>query len=517
MSANPKVSPAKIIQALIANQQALANEVFSRSKLARGTKLDPDERDLAGDCGYPSNPTIRYYRELVRRNGIAQRAAYVYPDESFLVYPELYQFEDVQKQGPWDKRWQQLLNRPGKNPITYIHRADRCSGIGSCGILLLGISDGKPLSEPVEGITEQGEAAKTVTQKDLLYMMPFAEDNFTIENIESNANSPRCGQPSMYAITMMSPSSPVGRITQSPIGTVVSDKDTIPQRVHWSRVIHVADNRESSEVYGTPRLEAILDYLFDCRKVGGGSAEMFWRGAFPGYSFETLPELTEDAELDEATIKEQFDDYANGLKRYLALTGMTVKQLAPQVADPSNHLGQYIGFICASIGVPIPIFMGHQLGHLAGTQDTGNWNRRLSGRQLLYLSPYLIHPFVDRLMKVGIMPRIDRYFTAWRDLNSMTDIQKADVALKKAQALMQYVSGGCETVIGRQEFLTLILGMTVEEAKAIEKARPKIGKGMTTKLVWDSKTGVAAPQGGGRNGKASRKTPGRPAGKTPAA
>lgn len=513
MSAKPPAKARDLVR------QFIANEIVNRTSLARALSLDPDRRDLNEDCGYPLNPGVHYFRELYRTVGLAKRTNDVYPDECFLSYPELYESDDEGVITPWERKWNALTARPGLNPITVMHRADRCSGLGRCGIILIGINDGLPLTTPAIGIDGEGNATpERPPERKLNYMMPFAEDSFSIASVNADPNSSRYLQPVLYQIHTVQPNIPGGAISSggtfdspSPAPGTATGVMAVNQLVHWTRVVHLADNKESSLVYGVPRLEAVAQYIFDTRKVGGGSAEMFWRGAFPGYSFESLPGLddgTTTVEFDEESIKAQFDEYANGLKRYLALQNMTVKTLTPQVADPSNHMTQYISLICAAIGVPFPIFMGFQTGHLASTQDSGNWYKRLSGRQLLYLTPEVIYPVVDRFMKIGILPMVPTFKVSWRDLNAMTDLQRADIALKKAQALMQYVTGGGETVIGVREFLTHVMGMSAAEATSIIKAR-KSEKKLATRVVWDAATGSVAPQGGGRRGAANG---GRPRG-----
>lgn len=477
--------------------------LLSRSSLAQ--KLDPQNRDLDKECGYPTgDPTADFYRKLYDREGPATRTVGVYPDECWSVYPEMYQTEK-DRTTPFEREWQELEFR--LNPWHYLHRVDELSGIGHYGVLVLGLDDNRDPSEPVEGIDKNGEKTGQVEHK-LLYFRVFPEDLVKIDKLEDDTNSARYGQPVTYDIVMADPS----------LGTPTQTMATTNKKVHWSRVIHVADNRKSSEVWGTPRMKPVLNRLMDIRKILGGSGEMFWRGAFPGYSFEAMPEMVGDVEMDEDTIKEQYEAYSNGLKRYLALTGVTARSLAPQIADPGGHLDQQFRALASSLGVPVRIFLGSESGHLASTQDTSTWNRRLARRQNMYLTPLVIYPFVDRLLKLGILPPAKRFYVSWRDLNSMTDKEKADVSLKKTQALMQYVTGGVETILPPKQFLTTVLGMTLAEVKAVEQEITRLGSSPTyvTEKIWGMKAlkGGAGPQGGGRSGNAGGDS-GRPAGSTP--
>ena len=525
--------------------RAILNSLVGRTTLSESLRsgsdgIDPPGRDLDYECGYPSDPTIVTYRRLYEREEYAKRVVDVWPDECWSVRPELYETED-KKIMPFEKAWQELNKRI--NIWHYLHRLDKICGIGSFAILLLGFDDGADLSTPVAGINRKGEmsARKRQGKKslNLLYVRPFAEDHVTIAKVEDDKANPRYGQPRWYDIQLSIPSYPEdgGNRGQEEMETV---------RVHWSRVIHVADNCESGGgVYGTPRMRAVLNRLLDIRKTLGGSAEMFWKGAFPGFSFETIPELLGESVMDETTIREQFEEYTEGLKRYLALDGATAKQLFPQVADPTQHVTQQVMAICACIGVPLRIFMGSESGHLASTQDSVNMNKRVGRRQQLFCETDLIRPLVDRLILVGCLPEPEEYFISWTDLNTMTDKDKALVSLQRAQALMQYVGGKVEAIMPVEKFFTLVIGFSPEETESIMEAIEENKTKLLTDPTGDKaaardselaiKQAKAAPkpvgatssapkpvgatssartktQGGGRRGKPSRKPAGRPSG-----
>lgn len=483
------------------------NFMSTRARLVEESKshIDPPGRDLDYECGYPDSPDVPTFRRLYDREGYAKRVVDVWPDECWAVRPELYETEES-RVTKFERAWAKLNKRV--NVWHYLHRADRLSGIGGFGVLLLGLDDGKPLDRPVAGIDRRGEVSKKRPKRDLnlIYLKAFSEECVEISEIETDRSNPRYGQPRFYEIDVASPNTKHSSV-----------QETI--RVHWTRIVHVADNREESDVIGIPRMRPVLNRLLDIRKTLGGSAEMFWKGAFPGYSFETVPELLGESSMNEATIREQFEEYMEGLKRYIALDGATVKQLFPQVADPTKHVTEQVTAVCATIGIPLRIFLGSEAGHLASTQDAGTWNKRVAQRQNLYVEPMLIRPFVDRLIMIGVLPEPQdmEYIVSWKDLNTMSDRDKADVSLKRAQALMQYVSGNVESMFPAREFYTLILGLTATEADAVIGAVGK-QKRLTPPPPPPGAAGgngKPRPQGGGRSGSPPRGTSraGRPAGR----
>lgn len=301
-----------------------------------------------------------------------------------------------------------------------------------------------------------------VKPKRLLFVRCFDETMVQVVQYEASIYSPRFGQPLMYLITLNDPRQPHTGIGL-PLATV---------RVHWSRVIHLADNLGSSEVFGTPRMRPIINNILDLRKVYGGSAEMYWRGAFPGLSIETHPQLGGDVVINRPALDTMMREYFSGLDRTLALMGMSAKSLAPQVSDPTSQIAIQIEAICIELGVPVRVFKGSERGELASSQDDSSWNDRLRHRQTNYVTPKVIAPFIDRLIMLGVLPEPEHYHVEWPDLDSQTDAQKATNAMTIAQAIGLFVSGNLETVMTFKDFLVHVLMWEEELADTvIENAR----------------------------------------------
>lgn len=228
----------------------------------------------------------------------------------------------------------------------------------------------------------------------LIYLRSFDESLVQVVQYEANVRNPRFGQPVMYRVTLNDP-----REQHSGIGLPMA---TV--RVHWSRVIHLADNLGSSEIFGVPRMRPVLNRLLDLRKLYSGSAEMYWRGAFPGLSLETNPQMGGDVNVDVTATKTMMENYMNSLQRYLVLIGMSAKTLAPTVVDPTPQINTQLEAICIQLGIPKRVFCGSERGELASSQDDASWNDRLRERQNNYITPRIIVPFIDRLIAMGVLP-----------------------------------------------------------------------------------------------------------------
>lgn len=477
-------------QLLLQEMRMMHNIFMSRTEYMQSQE-DGQGRNFDKEFGYPDFPlTPTQYEQLWREESVAKRIVEVFPLECWSSYPEITE-NDKPSLTPFEVKWKLIEDRIF--PWHYLQRADILSGIGRFGGLFLGIADGqRDLSKPVKGIQYdrvKGQYVNTGAKYEVMYMRAFSENLIQIAQSETDMSNARYGQPTIYNIDFADPDDNSSNGTFERIsedagpGTTGGTANRNRTKVHWTRIIHLADNRASSEIYGIPRMEQVGRRIYDIRKILGGSAEMFWRGAFPGYSFETQPGLADMAELDEDSIRAQFEEYSKGMKRYLALTGMTSKSLAPQVADPTGHMLQQLQMICIAMGVPMRIFMGSEAGHLASEQDAVTWNRRLRARQIQYLNPMAIRPLVDRFSLIGALPRVSNYNIKWNDINNASDGDKADVGLKLAQTLLQYVTSGAEEIIPVKMFFTKILGWDEKEADATLKELEK-GKKLTKK-VWE--------------------------------
>lgn len=459
---------------LVSNVMSLRSEMFS--------KLFDPRRNIDDECGYPSGwVDAREYQALYDREALAHRVVEVMPRESWQVLPSVYEDEAADITTPFEAAWDGLGGQlrgegnychggAGSLIWEYLQRVDILSGIGQYGVLLIGLDDGAELSQPVQ----PGQAALH-----LLFLRCFPESLSPVVQFDANPRSPRFGQPVLYSITLNDPDVLHG-------GGIGLSTATV--NVHWTRVIHVADNRTTSEVFGVPRIRPVLRRLLDLQKLYCGSAEMYWRGAFPGYTVESHPQLGGDVIYDETRMKETFENWMNGLQRIMALSGWSMKSLAPQVVDPTAQINAQIEAICIHLGIPKRIFMGSERGELASSQDDAAWNDRLKSRQQSYITPCIIAPFVDRLISMGVLPKPeDGYSIWWPDLTSQSDQERAAVAATATMALGQYVASGVENLVPPMEYLTKILGWTDEEAASIldsafEKARedaasPKTGIG----------------------------------------
>lgn len=426
---------------------ALASELVNRAVLSSrlGLQHYSGNRDLYQALGYMSAITFADYYARYRRQDIAKaiidrpvKATW----QGSLELVESNEPKDTAFEIAWDK-----LNRD-LGLKTRFSRLDRLTGIGKYGVLLLGFNDTKKIDDFQKEVS--------VGRKELKYVRPFGEDSAQIEKYEENPVNPRYGLPLEYKITVGDPNSKSTRLVV----------------VHYSRVIHITDSPLESEVFGTPRLEAVFNRLMDVEKLVGGDAEMFWRGARPGYHGKLQP----DYQLTEATkedLQDQIDEYENNLRRILINEGIDLDALEQQIADPATHFQVQLQCISAETGIPLRILTGSERGELASSEDRSEWLSYVQTRREEHAEPCIVRPFVDYMIKVGVLPTPEKdYSVKWADLFAQSEKARVEIGKARANAIREYTSNPMAMeVIPPSMFMETCLGYTSEQIELAHAIR----------------------------------------------
>jgi len=471
-------------------EDMIYNESMHRSEFFK-TFLDR-RRNMEREFHYPAlgdGISSEQYRQLYDRDSIAARVVQLMPRECFQVQPSVYEDESSDVTTEFEEAVDALgkdlsegeswyREEKGSRLWEYIRRADELSGIGHFGLLLIGIDDGKDLSEPVDGVvtvigdkqftdspptTEQVDTLKTLNKLNahelkiidllnnkvveagykhgngptsgaysssgplfgqhpmgtdqqyfgpqfglpeemsdkpskkchkLLYLRAFDESLIQVVRWESDSSNPRFNRPVMYRVTINDP-----KLSHTGVGLPLATVF-----VHWSRVIHIADNLGSSETMGVPRMQPVLNDIIASYKSRHAGAEGYWRGAIPGLKFSTHPSLGGDVDVNVPQLKDTAENYQEGLQRLLYGIGGNWETIAPVFADPTPIHNLAIECICIQLGCPVRIFKGSERGELASSQDDAQWNDRIQSRQWTYITPRIIIPLFDRLILMGVLP-----------------------------------------------------------------------------------------------------------------
>lgn len=435
------------IQALTQKQlQTLSSVLVARANLAsRLGQQYNGYRDIYNALGYKKNLTYADYWDQYSRQDIAKAIIDRPVKATWQGQLELIESEDAEKTA-FEKAWYDLNKKFKLRSL--LSRVDRLTGIGCYGVLLLGLDD-------VQTVDDFRKPVKNGSTRKLLYVKPFGEDSAKIDKYEINPSNPRYGHPLLYTIQ---------------VADIASGSSTTVQ-VHHTRVIHILEDHLESEVKGVPKLESVFNRLMDLEKLVGGDAEMFWRGARPGFSGN----VTEDYQLTDTMkndLMEQIEEYEHDLRRILINEGIDLKALAQQIADPKSHFDVQIACISAVTGIPQRILSGSERGELASTQDAGEWKTYVQSRREDHAEPHIIRPFVDRLVELKILPAPDSddYKVDWLDLFSISEKERVEIGKARANAIREYTTNPlAAAIIPPEAFFEFCLGMSQGQIDLIKK------------------------------------------------
>lgn len=435
----------------IAQRLQVLSTLVARANLASAMGMSyGNERDLYTILGYKLDLTYVDYYSQWKRQDIAKAVINRPINYTWRGPLEVMEVNDA-NETPFEKAFKELSLRL-KLKAKFIS-VDRYTGLGRYGALLLGFDD-------VTVPEKMAEAVSTGNRK-LLFIRALNEVDCKIVSYVDDTKNERYGAPLMFQVTL---SDPTG--------------STKTHTVHYSRIIQIVDSPMENDHVGTPRLEAIFNRLQDIEKLTGGSAEMFWRGARPGYTGDVDPEYTMGTEERE-NLEEQIDEFEHNLKRIFINEGVSMKALEQQIADPTQHIDVQIQMISAETGIPKRILTGSERGELSSGQDSDEWNGYVQTRRDEFAEPLIIRPFIDACIKYGVLPtpKDGTYFVNWQDLFSISEEAKIDIGVKRTNALVSY-SGQpmAENILPPQAFFELFLGLSQEQITLITQIREEAQK-----------------------------------------
>lgn len=390
--------------------------VTKRARLANASAQHfGGDRDLYETFGYPKTLTVEDYRGMYERGDIAGRLIDAYPDATWRESPTIEGVNTEELVGRL-KLW------------SVLQRLDRLTQLGHYGVLLLGLDGGEPLHEPA-----------TQSNYKLLYLQPHGEQTAQISSWNADPKSARFGLPETYLITT----------GPDWVGTGGGNRQL---KVHWTRVIHIAEDALEHIALGLPRLQRIYNRLMDLQKLAGGSAEMYWQNVAMLLAFIADKDAT-FTEPDKAEMASQLEEMQHGLRRMLRLRGMDVHNVAPglQGADPSGHFAMQLDLISGASGIPKRILVGNEAGELASTQDETAWQGRVAERREQFATPTVLEPLLRRGLSQGWLSGTLGAIE-WPESDTLGERGRAEVADMVSRACAQFTNIMGDPPVTEDEF-----------------------------------------------------------------
>jgi hypothetical protein len=390
----------KMKPSLMHRIRQLASVVTSRAGLAAkaGVTFGGD-RELYEALGYKENLETSDHRSRYERDGIASQIVDAFPKATWRG--DIKVVDDINPEviTPFQEEWEALEER--LKIFSILLRGDKLAGLGQFSVILLGVPG--DLASPISSI---GSSDK------LFYLTAYSQLDVTVDTYNEDNQNIRFGQPETYKFTRLG-----------------SGEDQEERIVHYTRIIHIADNVIDEISKGVPRLQQPWNRLDDLDKVTGGGSEAFWLRAHQGYQVDLEPdiELNDD---EQAALSTEIDSFINKQRRVVQTRGVKMNSLGSDVANFAEQADSILTQISGGTGIPKRILLGSERGELASTQDRENWNERVGDRRLQFAEPFILRPFIDRLIEFNALPKPtdDKYTIVWPKMQSTSQKEKAEIA-----------------------------------------------------------------------------------------
>jgi hypothetical protein len=377
--------------------------------------------------GYDDVLTTSKIRARYERGGIAGRIVDAMPKATWREGFQIIEDENPDISSKFELAVKALDSRLELS--AKFMKVDVLASLSTFAVLLIGTADGQ-LDQPLpkgngkpDGIIflqpysgGGGLRGKTVRNRTI------ADDaDCLVESYVTDAKDPRYGLPQTYQLRR------------------VNAADVSAQRViHHTRILHVAHDTLDDNVYGAPTLERVWNLLDDLDKVTGGGAEAFWLRANQG----TALKVDADAALspdEKAQLKTEVEEWHHQIRRFMVMRKTELQTLGSDVTDFGGPADAILTQIAGAKAIPKRILTGSEMGQLASSQDRENWRDQVHGRQKVEAGPYIIKPFIQRLLDFNYLPQPKIkgvWKIEWPVIDAMTEDEKSSGALKWSQTKM---------------------------------------------------------------------------------
>jgi uncharacterized protein len=330
-----------------------------------------------------------------------------------------------------------------------MRQADIMCQIGQYSVLFLGAS-GDNYSEPAK----KGDG--------LFYIAAYNENQSLIQKLISDPRIEKFGMPESYTIAF----------NEIDIGVAMPGGTN----VHYTRAIHISEDRLGSRIYGTPRLQAPLNRLFDLEKVTGGGAEAAWLAVWGGMLFSTQEDIdipSEDSE-EGRYMAEQMQKYFHRMQRYAVIKGLDVNNLGTQTVDIEQIYNTLKTDFAGTVGIPQRILFGSERGELASTQDKEEWNGETDTRRTNFAEPEILDPFISWCVNMGVLspPKSGEWKYEWYPVYPMSKMEMATYANSLATGASTITGGVPEEALDPNEWRTSA-GLPAREQEELEDIEEK--------------------------------------------
>jgi len=336
----------------------------------------------------------------VKREPVANRVVFTVAHDIFDNWFEV--LEIAEKPNPdFNREVQKVLSAlNAKSIFTQAASFERLFG---WSIIVVGFVD--------HGESLQAEVKQAQEIRDLEVYSPLEVD---VQNSDEDKDpkSPRFGLPIFY--------------------TVNRGLGAQQEKIHFSRVIHVATRLLDHAYKGQSILEAIYDDLTVWRNIrwgigqtmfryGGGVLDIEYQGASP----KQIDEFIASKQFETVNSRTYFVHSEKQKAQFLGTSGRAL--------DPDPYCKNTLESLSTGTNIPTAILRGAQAGALTGSEvNEREYFKIISDAQSLYEPA--IWQLIDLLMATGQIPEVEDYEIKWLGGFEINELDKAVADLNRARA-----------------------------------------------------------------------------------
>jgi uncharacterized protein len=291
-------------------------------------------------------------------------------------------------------------------------------------LIIMGVDNGAP---------EEELKPESVGKDSLKFLHVVSMINVSVGPLETDVMSPYYGLPTWYEVR----SGPQGSLTQQ-------------VRLHPSRVVRFIglappDAITSGVQWGDSVLQPINDTVKMCGLVAGSLATLI---SELKVDIIKVPDMTEIVSTAEGTNKLQTRfATANAMKSVINTVVLDSteewQRVQANLAGVPEVIATYLQIASGAADIPAGRFLGlpHRGLNVTGEADFRNYYDHLAGLQNTVLTPAMT-VLDEVIIRSALGSRPPEIYYEWASLWQLSDGDKADIALKKAQAYQVDVNAG---------------------------------------------------------------------------
>ena len=435
----PTTSPFNVVE--FAPKRSLAQRLLEtlvirrRDFTAKYGYLFGSARKLNDALGYPEDHELTYTRLLAeyRRDGMAAKVVDMLPEAVWKIPPIVTDDSDPRVVTPFQQAVEDLAER--LNLWGVMELADKQSRLGEYSVIILGGRGtwDKPMpAGTLDYLTPLPQSRVTINETDIVKSTSASQNSARFQN--------RIGWPQLYQVTFT--------------------KNSTPQPVHWTRVLHLVDQVIDDPIRAEPVLVRVFNRLQDRLKLVGGGSEAAWVGMMGRHLFDIDPDMPFKAGEEEA-LKDEIQEMVDALKPFARTRGVTPKPVSSMVWNFDKNAIYVAKEIAAAAGVPWRLFLGAESSHQASTQDRHNFEQTAAARFTRVCRPR-VRDFVDRCIALELLPEPNggRYITTRPPIDTLTESDRAVATRWIANANKASVAAGLGPVLSVAKIRHTIWGLT---------------------------------------------------------